>query len=152
MAKAPKTRVSSRQRQKPVPANAKSVRSLSSSRSAPVWLTSLRHLQNRCAAVTALLVTALLVAYGWSAYSQSSWQEARSQLEDLKKQERQLMQKNEVLKNDLATQAQQPETGLVYPSPAEAIALEPASQTNRAPKPISPATQPPRLTSVPLGY
>ena len=152
MAKAPKTRVSNRQQQKPLPANAKSVRTLSSSRSSPVWLTSLRHLQNRCAAVTVLLVTALLVAYGWSAYSQSSWQEAHSQLEDLKKQERQLMQKNEVLKNDLATQAQQPEMSLVTPTPAETIALEPASQPTKTPKPTSPATQPPRFTSLPLGY
>lgn len=152
MPTAPKTRVSNRQRQKPMPAKAKSIRTLSSSRSSPMWLTGLRHLQNRCEAVTGLLVTALLIAYGWSAYSQNSWQQARSQLENLKKQERQLMQKNEVLKNDLATQAQRPEMGLVSPSPAEAIALEPASQTARPPKSISPATQPRRFTSLPLGY
>jgi len=125
---------------------------LGSSRSTPAWLTGLYHLQNRCTAMTGLLVTALLIAYGWSAYSQYSWQQARSQLEILKKQERQLMQKNEVLKNNLASQAQQPEMGLVYPSPAEAIALEPSSQTTKTSSSISPATPPARVSSLPLGY
>ena len=125
---------------------------LGSSRSSPAWLTGLRHLQNRCAAVTVVLVAALLVAYGWSAYSQDSWLKARSKLETLKKQERQLMRTNEVLKNDLASQAQQPETGLVTPNPAEAIALEPSSQIAKPPKPLAPTTQPHRFTSLPLGY
>jgi len=152
MSTAPKTRVSNPQQQKSIPAKAKSVRKLSSSRSTPPWLIGLRHIQNRCAAVTGLLVSALLIAYGWSAYSQKSWQIAHSQLENLKKQERQLMQTNEVLKNDLASQAQRPEIGLVSPKPAEAIALEPSTQTARSPKSILPVTQPHRFTSLPLGY
>lgn len=152
MAVASKTHVSNYKRQKPLPAKGKSVRMLASSRSSPVWLTGLYHLQNRCATMTRLLVTTLLIAYGWSAYSQHSWQQAHSQLETLKKQERQLMQKNEVLKNDLSSQAQQPEMGLVYPSPAEAIALEPSSQTVKAPNSISPATPPARFSSLPVGY
>jgi hypothetical protein len=126
---------------------------LNNSHSSPAWLISLRHLQNHCAAVTGLLVTALLIAYGWSAYSHRSWQQARSQLETLKKQERQLMRTNEVLKNDLASQAQQPEMGLVFPDPAEAIALEPSSQPAKTPRAIPPTTPPShRFTSLPVGY
>lgn len=152
MSTAPKTRVSNRQQQKPMPAKAKSVRTLTSSRSSPTWLTGLRHLQNRSEAVTGLLVTTLVVAYGWLTYSQNSWQKAHSQLENLVKQERQLMQTNEVLKNDLASQAQRPEIGLVSPSAAEAIAIEPSTQTAKSPKSISPATQPRQFTALPLGY
>lgn len=147
-----KNRASRPQRQKSIPAKGKSVRMLGSSRSSPVWLTSLRHWQNRCACVTGLLVAALLVAYGWSAYSQNSWKQANSQLETLKQQERQLMQKNEVLKHDSASQARRSEIGLVSPNPAEAIALEPSSQTGKTPNAIAPTTQPRHLTSLPIGY
>lgn len=148
----PKTPAPNRQRQKPIPAKAKRVRALNSSRSSPAWLTSLRHLQNRCTTLTGCLVTALLITYSWSAHSENFWQQSYIQLEDLKKQERQLMQKNEELKNDLATQARKPEMGLVSPNPAEAIALEPAIQTTKSPKSVSPTTQPTRFTSLPLGY
>jgi uncharacterized protein HemX len=151
MAVASKTHASNRKRQKSVPAKGKSVRMLGSSRSLPVWLASLRHLQKRCARVTGLLVIALIISYGCSAYSQRSWQKANNQLETLKKQERQLMQKNEELKNDLALQARQPEMGFVSPSPAEAIALESSSQIVKAPRAIPPAPAS-HHTSLPLGY
>lgn len=151
MTVAPKPPVTNRKRQKPTQAKDPSVKTLGSLRSSPAWLIGLRHLQSRCAATTGLLVTTLLLAYGWSAYSQHSWQQAHSKLENLKKQERQLMRTNEVLKNELASQAQQPAVGLVPPIASEAIALKLSSQPTKISH-IPPIAQAKHLSSLPVGY
>lgn len=126
-------------------------------RSAPLWLLRLCYLQRRFGVVTFLLMAGMLTVYGWTAYSQQAWSQAYRKLETLQRNERQLTAASEVLKNQMARQAEQPATGLVPLNPATAIFLQSAPQRlDRAANPVLPATenaaqtkQPARL---PLGY
>jgi len=83
----------------------------------PVLPVHSRHLVAACAlaarfsVVTFLLVTAMLTVYGWTVYSQRMWNQAYSKLVILQRNERQLTTTNEVLKNQMALQAEQSATG-----------------------------------------
>lgn len=94
----------------------------------PIWLLRLYTLQRPSSAVMFLLVTVMLTVYSWTVYSQKMWSQSYSKLESLQRHERQLTTTNEVLKNKLAVQAQQPLTNLVPQNPTEAIFLPPAPQ------------------------
>ncbi len=138
-------------------ARSQTVTMLDNSRLSPAWLLYLCQLQRQVSVVTWLLVTAMLVVYGWTMYSQQKWNQAYKHLETLQLHERQLMSTNEVLKNKLALQAQQPDIGLVPPDPAEAIVLQPAAQRPaQATKLVQLTTQPSvqnsRMTKIPTGY
>jgi len=88
---------------------------LLSSQSAPFWLLRLCTLQSRFSGVTFLLVTAMLAVYGWTVYSQNiGIKHTKARI--LQRHERQLTTTNEVLKNQMALQAEQPATGLVRQS------------------------------------
>ena len=125
----------------------------------PLWLMRLCALQRHSSIVTFLLVASMLVVYGWTVYSQQLWSKEYRKLETLQRHERQLTTTNEVLKNQMALQAERPNTGLVAPSPASAIFLPPAPQNPslQQASPISPATTPnagtqQQPTSNPLAY
>ncbi len=144
---------------KPITAKAKgqTVQFPEKSRSSPFWLLRLCQLQQRFCAVTWLLMIAMLMVYGWTVYSQQKWNQAYSKLENLQSYERQLMRNNEVRKDKLALQAQQPDMGLVPPNPAEAIVLQPVTENSiRANKSIhlttKPSAQNNQSASLPLGY
>lgn len=127
------------------------------SRSAPLWLLQLCYFRHRSSAIMWLLVAAMLTVYGWTVYSQQRWNQAYQQLEQLQVHERQLVTTNEMLKNQMAKQAQEPDTGLVPPNPAAAIVLPAAPQRSvRAATSIMSKTkavnQNQKTTSIPLGY
>jgi hypothetical protein len=99
----------------------------------------------------------MLAVYGWTVYSQHMWNQAYQKLGVLQRHERQLTTTNEVLKNQMALQAEQPITGLVPPNPAAVIFLKPAPQrSDHAAAPVPPATKPAaqteKPTPIPLGY
>lgn len=129
------------------------------SRSAPSWLLRLCCLQHRSFTLMWLLVATMLAAYSWTVYSQQRWNQAYRKLETLQLHERQLVTTNEVLKNQMAQQAQQPDAGLIPPDPATAIVLQAAPKRPYRPGtsvlPIAKnSTQADKLTSTPtpLGY
>ncbi len=127
--------------------------SLPKSRSVPVWLLRLCYLQKGTSKIALLLAAAMLAVYSWTAYSQQKWSQAYRKLETLQLHERQLMTSSEVLKNQMAQQAQQPSTGLVPANPAEAIVLQLAPQRpSHAAEPIPTSTQTDKATPIPLGY
>ena len=137
--------------------NGQTVPVLPSSQSAPFWLLRLCALQRRFSVVTFLLVTAMLTVYGWTVYSQHMWNQAYSKLVILQRNERQLTTTNEVLKNQMALQAEQSATGLVPPNPAQVIFLKPEPQrsnhpTDLVPHATKPAAQTEKQTLMPLGY
>ena len=101
---------------------------LPSSQSAPFWLQRLCTLQRQSSIITFLLVTATLGLYGWTVYCQQLWGQSYHKLVTLQRHERQLTTTSEVLKNQMALQAEQPDTGLVPSSPTQAIFLQPAPQ------------------------
>jgi hypothetical protein len=116
----------------------------------PLWLSLLLWTQRGSSGVTLILGAAILVTYGWTVYIQQQWGREFDRLESMKKQERQLVSTNEVLKNQMAEQAEKPTAGLLLPDPSNAIFLTPAPQ--RPDVKASP-TRPAELDSTrPLGY
>jgi hypothetical protein len=142
--------VPSRSGQSPVVVDRQAVKSLPKPQPAPVWLSLLVIAQRSSSVVTLCLVGAVLAVYSWTVYSQQVWSREYDKLETLQKQERKLMTANEVLKNQMAEQAEKAETGLVFPSPGNTIFLQPAPP--RAP--IQPSAEPSEVptSTGPLGY
>jgi hypothetical protein len=70
----------------------------------------------------------VLTVYGWTVYVQQRWGQEYSKFETLKKQERQLISGNEALKNQMAQQAESPNSGLMVPDPNHTIFLMPAPE------------------------
>jgi hypothetical protein len=127
------------------------VQALPRSQATPSWLRLLLGLQRTSSALTFALVLGLLVVYGWTVYTQQRWGRAYSRMETLQKQERQLMAANEVIKNQMAKQAEVPDSGLVLPEPGNTIFLTPAPQRS----PVTPEVNfpPPQpIPARPLGY
>ncbi|WP_009632785.1 hypothetical protein [Synechocystis sp. PCC 7509] len=119
------------------------------SRPVPIWFLRLRFWQRRSSLITLMLIGGTLLTYSFTVYLQQQWAREFRKLESLQRHERQLTTTNEVLKNQLATQAEQPSTGLVPPNPADAIILKTSS-------PITgdrPSLQPPSpKIDIPSGY
>lgn len=108
------------------------------SRDMPSWLIRLYTLQRYSSITTFLLVGITLLIYGWTVYSQQLWSQAYHQFQNLQRDERQLTATNEVLKNKMAQEGEQPSTGLVSPSPAGTIFLP----TTSVPVKVQPTTTP----------
>ncbi|MGI8505094.1 MAG: hypothetical protein ACR2LR_28800 [Hassallia sp.] len=97
------------------------------SESPPLWLLRFHAIHRNSSIVAFLLVAATLVVYGWTVYSQELWSQAYHKLQNLQRQDRQLTTTNEVLQNKMAVEGEKPSTGLVAPTPARAIFINPAS-------------------------
>lgn len=124
------------------PSDRSSVRSLPNSRSIPKWLRLLVLAQRGSSIVTFTLVGSTLLVYGWTVYAQELWGRQYRQLEALQRQERQLTATNEALKQNLAQQAEQPNSQLALPNPNSIIFMPPASPR--------PATAPTTVPATPL--
>lgn len=105
---------------------------------APEWFVRLANLQHRFGAATFVLVGGMLLVYGATVYTQQKWSQEYRKLENLQRYERKLITTNELLKNQMATEAETPGTGLVPPNPAEAIILQPTTQKATLPQ-VKPA-------------
>lgn len=117
----------------------------------PLWLRLLLRTQQATSVLTLLLIISALVSYGWTVLIQQHWGDQYAELESLKKRERQYTSTNELLKNDIAKQAENPTTGLLLPDPSNAIFLAPAPQ--RPPvEPKSEAKPAAPTPGQPLGY
>ncbi|GET40838.1 hypothetical protein [Microseira wollei] len=125
------------------------------SESMPVWLTWLIRWQRRSSVVTFFLVSATLAVYGGTVYTQQLWNREYRQLETLQLQQRQLTAASEVLKNQLADQAEQQDTGLVPATPNNNLFLQPAQEqpksTPSSTRAIDPAAKQ-QLAPTPVGY
>lgn len=114
----------------------------------PTWFMRLSSLQSRFGAATFLLMGGMLLVYGATVYNQQKWSQEYLKLKDLQRHERQLITTNELLKNQMATEAETPDTGLVPPNPAEAVVLQSASENAASLPQVKPA---PKI-EVPSGY
>lgn len=63
------------------------------------------------------LVGIALAVYGWTVYTPRAWSLEFKKLRTLQSHERQLVSTNEMLKNQLAKQAEKPNSGLIRPNP-----------------------------------
>jgi len=116
----------------------------------PRWLTLMQWTQRGSSLVALMLGVGILVTYGWTVYIQQQWGREFDRLEAMKKQERQLVSANEVLKNQMAEQAEKPTAGLLLPDPSNAIFLTPAPQRPDLKANPTPAVDPD--STRPLGY
>jgi hypothetical protein len=117
----------------------------------PFWLRSLLKLHQGSMIVTFVLISSALTLYGWTVYSQQLWSQQYEKLMTLQRTERGMTAYGEVMKNNLAQQAQHAESNLVAQSPSNTIFLQPAPQrpaktaaTNTSQQESEPKT--------PLGY
>jgi hypothetical protein len=118
----------------------------------PIWLLRLHALQRHTSVATFLLAIAMLVAYGWTVYSQQVWSQSYRKLVSLQRHERQLNITNNVLKNNMATDAEKPSAGLVSPSPAGTIFLPAASASSSSTEPTNPSMPAQPSTAPAPGY
>ncbi|NET58289.1 MAG: hypothetical protein F6K47_19665 [Symploca sp. SIO2E6] len=123
-----------------------------SRQTAPMWLQVLLFLQRGSDIIAFLLVGSTLTIYSWTVYNQQQWAKEYRKLETLQRNERELTKTNEVMKNQLAQQAESPATGLINPTQANTIILPPAPerQPNRASTEENMAPEP--MGRTPLGY
>jgi len=114
----------------------------------PMWCLRLRFWQRRVGIATSMLIAGTLVTYSSTVYLQQQWSKEYRKLENLQRQERQLTATNEMLKNQLAVEAEQPSIQLSPPNPADTIILQAAKQNNR--EFVKPEAQP--KIDIPAGY
>ncbi len=122
----------------------------------PVWLRSLLRVERASCAAVVLLLGGALTLYGLTVYSEQRWSQEYQKLETLRLREQQLSAASEVLKHQLAKEAQNPETGLAPQKPADTIFLSPAPDS-RSPVVVAPNSEEPALqhragVETPLGY
>ncbi len=117
----------------------------------PNWLRTLIMMQRSSDIMMFSLVTVMLTIYGLTVYTQQLWTKEYRKLDHLQRQERQMTAANELLKNQLAQQAENPETGLIPPNPAKTIFLPaaPQRQLQQQPTTAKAIVSPPKP---PLGY
>jgi hypothetical protein len=117
----------------------------------PGWLQSLMQVQRGIWVGTIVLSTVALGTYGWSVYSQQQWGMAYKQLQQLQRNERQLISGNEMLKNQIAQQVDPKALGLAPQKADDVIFIKPT--TGVAAKPDSDDVPPaPTDRAQPLGY
>ncbi|NJR38634.1 MAG: hypothetical protein HC781_07030 [Leptolyngbyaceae cyanobacterium CSU_1_4] len=127
------------------------VTALPQPRPVPAWLKLLIRVQQGSTVMTLLLMGTVLAIYGWTVLTQQRWGYEYRRWGALQKHEQQLMATNEVLKNQMAQQAEMPKAGLVAPSPSNMIFLAPAALRPPVPPDIE-ASTPALLPNRPLGY
>lgn len=131
---------------------APSVPVMPSAESAPSWLLRLFALHRHSSIAAFVLVATTLVVYGWTVYSQQLWSQASRKLQNLHRHERQLMTANEVLKNQMAKEAERPPAKLVSPTPAGMLFLKRAPvEPNPVPN-SAPNSEIQQQTPNPVGY
>jgi hypothetical protein len=108
-------------------------------------------LQRGSDVITLILGIVTLTIYSWTVYTQQQWTQEYRKLGTLQRNERDLTTTNEIIKDQLAQQAERPATGLVTPTTANTLLLSPAPQR---PFQESPNQTPDQetLAKTPLGY
>ncbi|MCU0546062.1 MAG: hypothetical protein MUE44_28490 [Oscillatoriaceae cyanobacterium Prado104] len=122
----------------------------------PAWLRSLMRMQRASGAAACLLVGGALTLYGLTVYGEQQWSQEYQKLETLRLREQQLSAASEVMKHQLAKEAQNPQTGLAPQNPGNMIFLEQApesrsTQGTALPHP-DPAIENRADAETPLGY
>jgi len=122
----------------------------------PMWLRSILRVDRASSAVAVLLLGGALSLYGLTVYSEQRWSQEYQKLETLRLREQQLTAASEVLKHQLAKEAQNPETGLMPQKPADTIFLKPVPD-RRSPGVVAPNSEEPAIKNrsgeeTPLGY
>lgn len=114
----------------------------------PLGLQVLNRVQQGTTAITGFLMTGALVVYGSTVYIDKSTSYTLAQIDGLQSESEQLTSANEAIKQSLAEQAAQADSGLALHKSGDVLFLSPAPP-REAPKA---AEQSPAKRSRPLGY
>lgn len=126
---------------------------MSSTGATPALLLRLHSVYRYSSGAAFLLVAATLMVYGWTVYSQQIWSQAYRTLQGLQRHERQLTTTNATLTSNLAKEAEEPEAGLVLPTPGKVIFLQSTDNSpNSGTSKPTPKSETPSQNSSPLGY
>jgi len=124
----------------------------SSRQPTPIWLQTLLLMQRGSDIMAFVLVGATLTIYSWTVYNQQQWAQEYRKLETLQRNERELTKTNEVMKNQLAQQAESPATGLINPTQSNTIILPPAPESQPYRTSLNKTSNPEPMAKTPLGY
>jgi hypothetical protein len=106
----------------------------------PWWLKSLTTVQTVCSISTAVLVSTSLALYGMTVYNDSIWSKEYQTLERLRRQDQQFRAANEVLKNQIAKDAENPKASSNTEKPMDTMIF------------VKPAPLRPEVPSEPAPY
>jgi len=122
----------------------------------PLWLRSLLGVQQASTVAVVLLLGGALSLYGLTVYGEQRWTIEYQKLETLRRSEQQLSAASEVLKHQLAKEAENPKTGLAPQKPSETIFLPPVPESRSPQAEQVPNSEPARkhqaAVETPLGY
>ena len=118
----------------------------------PLWLRSLVLLQKSTSLLLFLAVGATVTVYSWKEQVETEWSKEYKQLNTLLQEERELTATNEILKNQIANQAEKEETGLAPLTPTKNIFLEPVPYIHQEAEVTATATKKLPPSNTPLGY
>jgi hypothetical protein len=127
-----------------------SVREFPAPQPQPRWLQVLLSVQQVSSVLSVGLIAGLLGTYGWSVTTQEQWSQAFERLQGLQKQEQQLLLSNETLKNQLAQDAEQGNSGLIEPTIDSMVFVPQATARPLAEPEDIPDVEP--IPVKPLGY
>ena len=119
----------------------------------PLWLRFLFFIQHSSSIITFCLIFMTLSVYAGVVYSQQQWSARYKELKNIQRNHRNLVTTNETLKNQLADQAESPESGFVSPNPANTIFLPSSGgQDSFIRSPESNTQAPNSKENTPIGY
>lgn len=124
-----------------------SVRSLPTPQQ-PLWLKALVWTQRSSVVLATVAVGATFAVYGWTVQTQQEWGREFARQEQLQRRERQLIEANAAIAQQLAQQAEQPGANLTVPTNANAIFLKQPTQV--APPPAVDAPMAPNSATLPV--
>jgi hypothetical protein len=118
-----------------------------------LWLRILQRWQRSSSAVAFLLAIAACIAYAYATHYQQRWSQVYQRTEQLRTEKRQLHAYQELLQNQVATDAQPENTELVPPDPNQILFVEPAP-VREFQQPSSTSNSEPSqpMSNEPLGY
>ena len=117
----------------------------------PVWLRALKKIENLSVIVALVLVGSAVITYGWAVYSQQLWGKNYTRLDNLRRDERQLLKGSELMKNDIARHNDPKQYGLV-PRSSEHIVVIPPAPLRPAPPTRNMGPDPKAKPITPIGY
>jgi hypothetical protein len=117
----------------------------------PGWLKLLKKVEKISLMVTFGLVGGAVATYGWAVYSQQQWGMNFSNLNTLRRDERQLLKSSELMKNDIARRNDPKQYGLV-PRNAEHIVVIPPAPLRSALPTRNPGPDQKAKPITPIGY
>jgi hypothetical protein len=128
------------------------VRQLPKTTPIPAWLQSLLTAQKGAKLLLIGVFVLIPIVYGYTVHTQTLWKQQHGKLKRIQVKEWQQGVMNENLKHGMAEIAEQPQSGLVAPTPDRMVFMPSAPQRQPKSLPQPSASKPKSLPQRPVGY